>query len=590
MERNIRQIHQIIDYEEDIYKSLRKVTETEWKKLIKDDNKLLEIDLDSELAFKLYDTYGLDEEAIIKMCDILHLNFDPEDLTQELERTKFRSKESTIYTEDKLYSLLVKENAPKTDDSFKYNYFKVDDKYEFKDLKVNVLKIFQGESLVPEIDSGYYCTLLLDKTNLYSEAGGQISDNGAIDFENGSFEIVTVENVNGYIFHKGFFKSKDSKLKANVSGVLNVNEEFRLNCMRNHTTTHLLNAVLKKKMRRATCQKSSKVTDKYLVFDVAIFSDKLGIDEIDKVEQHILNIIKSSQPVDINVVDSQQLLNYDFVTLIPGETYPQDGIRIVEVKDNEFISREPCCGTHVLNTKDIEDFCIVHIKSLGRSTISISAREAKLARLNAAELTEEIDTLTKNIDDNIDKPDLLAMIISTLRRKLNYSIDSDDIIPICARHKCIEKLDAINKQLKDVTRENLRDLIEVEMQNVLDSSIKTTKSNNKYIVHYLRSSMVLETVPLQKATKLCPNIPILVISYADNMVKARCCVPKRILMQKNGLKNRQLLYLKVELPHQKDKMELLICNMKAKKVHVQDWDPLLNECLEKAEKYVEDYL
>lgn len=71
-----------------------------------------------------------------------------------------------------------------------------------------------------------------------------------------------------------------------------------------------------------------------------------------------------------------------------------------------------------------------------------------------------------------------------------------------------------------------RDFIEIEMQNVLDSNIKTTKSNRKYIVHYLRTSMILQSVPLQKATKLCPNLPILVISYADNMVKARCCVPK----------------------------------------------------------------
>lgn len=68
--------------------------------------------------------------------------------------------------------------------------------------------------------------------------------------------------------------------------------------------------------------------------------------------------------------------------------------------------REPCCGTHVFNTSDIEDFCIINVKSLGRSTTSISAvtgDRAKLARSNGAELVEEIDALTKNIGDNIDK-------------------------------------------------------------------------------------------------------------------------------------------------------------------------------------------
>lgn len=60
----------------------------------------------------------------------------------------------------------------------------------------------------------------------------------------------------------------------------------------------------------------------------------------------------------------------------------------------------------MFNTSDIEDFCIVNVKSLGRSTTSISAvtgERAKVARLNAAELVEEIDALTKNIGDNIDK-------------------------------------------------------------------------------------------------------------------------------------------------------------------------------------------
>lgn len=64
------------------------------------------------------------------------------------------------------------------------------------------------------------------------------------------------------------------------------------------------------------------------------------------------------------------------------------------------------------------------------------------------------------------------------------------------------------------------------MQNVLQSNIKQSKSNKNYIIHYLRSSMILESVPLQRATKMCPDLPVLVISYADNVVKARCCVPQ----------------------------------------------------------------
>lgn len=49
---------------------------------------------------------------------------------------------------------------------------------------------------------------------------------------------------------------------------------------------------------------------------------------------------------------------------------------------------------------------------------------------------------------------------------------------------------------------------------------------NPYILHYISSSALLEEIPLQRATKLCTDRPILVVSMCDNIVKARCCVPQ----------------------------------------------------------------
>lgn len=68
--------------------------------------------------------------------------------------------------------------------------------------------------------------------------------------------------------------------------------------------------------------------------------------------------------------------------------------------------REPCCGTHVLNTIDIKDFCIIGFRSLGRSTTSLYAvtgERAELARRNGNELLESIAALQKSVNDNIDK-------------------------------------------------------------------------------------------------------------------------------------------------------------------------------------------
>lgn len=102
-----------------------------------------------------------------------------------------------------------------------------------------------------------------------------------------------------------------------------------------------------------------------------------------------------------------------------------------------------------------------------------------------------------------------------------------------------------------------------------------------FILHYISSSALMEEVPLQKATKHCTDRPILVIARGDNVVKARCCVPKvgnthilslsckiinfvllnfsnfklKISMQKNGCENL-LTLLKLKYLHRKVKIRM----------------------------------
>lgn len=120
--------------------------------------------------------------------------------------------------------------------------------------------------------------------------------------------------------------------------MLKVDEAVRLNSMRNHTATHLLNAALKR-LKGVTCQKSSKVNSKYLNLDVGIFTDKLSVDDIRSLEEDINGVIKNGVEVKISEIDSQELLLSDNVTLIPGETYPDTGIRLVEIVGKDFVSR-----------------------------------------------------------------------------------------------------------------------------------------------------------------------------------------------------------------------------------------------------------
>lgn len=138
------------------------------------------------------------------------------------------------------------------------------------------------------------------------------------------------------------------------------------------------------------------------------------------------------------------------------------------------------------------------------------------------------------------------MAVASIKRRLNYDVEDDNmVLPFVVKQFATEKLNNIQRKIKNIARNNLkwdysetnfssfnyvsfREFIEIEMQNAIQTKISTTNNNKEYLVYYLRSSVVLDNVPLQKATKFCPDVPILVVSLTENAVKARCCVPKVI--------------------------------------------------------------
>lgn len=106
LESNSKQIHMIIDYEEDIYQELRRNASAEWERIILNDTALANLDvlempglvqaykdirsskiddLTPQYAYRLYDTFGLDESGITALCKSLNIRFDPVAFVKELE-------------------------------------------------------------------------------------------------------------------------------------------------------------------------------------------------------------------------------------------------------------------------------------------------------------------------------------------------------------------------------------------------------------------------------------------------------------------------------------------------------------------------
>lgn len=107
----------------------------------------------------------------------------------------------------------LKKSVAVTDDSAKYNYVRTVDssgrvKYKFLEVECVVKAVVREGSLVTEARDGERVGLVLDRTCLYHEAGGQQSDQGVLKGEGWSLDCDTVINSVGYLLHFGQLKTQ----------------------------------------------------------------------------------------------------------------------------------------------------------------------------------------------------------------------------------------------------------------------------------------------------------------------------------------------------------------------------------------------
>lgn len=95
------------------------------------------------------------------------------------------------------------------------------------------------------------------------------------------------------------------------------------------------------------------------------------------------SVIDAGNVVRTHIVDAQAFYTLNGITRIPGEVYPDRNVRIVSIADtkNGITSREPCCGTHVANSREIEHFCITNVRHTGRGAYQFNAVTGRSAKM-----------------------------------------------------------------------------------------------------------------------------------------------------------------------------------------------------------------
>ena len=75
--------------------------------------------------------------------------------------------------------------------------------------------------------------------------------------------------------------------------------------------------------------------------------------------------------------------------------------------------REACCGTHVLNTGDIGEFCIVEVIKSKKSCIcAVTGSDAREAILNSQKLSDEVAAF---YEDLLEAEKVVKSILSSVK-------------------------------------------------------------------------------------------------------------------------------------------------------------------------------
>ncbi|MGA9593341.1 MAG: alanine--tRNA ligase, partial [Candidatus Acidiferrales bacterium] len=420
-------------------------------------------------AFKLYDTYGLPVDFINDVLRDQGLRLDTEGFDRAMQEQKTRAKASWKGAHkdsaNPIYAKLA--GTFKTEPDF---YFGT----KVRDARIETIVTKQGS--VKEIKKGEEAEIVLDRTSIYSESGGQVADTGGLYDNSESLEVAEVRGayypVTGLIAHRIVAK-EDLRVGDRVATIADADRRIRN--MRNHTATHLLNAALRNILGTHVKQSGSLVAPDHLRFDFSHFAavDSAEIAEIEQqVNEEILRNLEMRTDI-MNIDDALQSGALAFF----GDKYPEANVRVVTVADSSsprgFYSKELCGGTHVVRTGEIGVFKIVAEQSTAAGIRRIEAitgdralteYQRSLATLRAigSLLNAGEDDIVGAVERQLESTRLLEKQLEDLKRKSAGS-KATGLIETAREVKGVRVIAA---QVAGVDREALRQMVDALRQKL----------------------------------------------------------------------------------------------------------------------------
>ncbi len=297
-------------------------------------------------AFRLYDTFGFPLELLKEILMEKGIEVDEEAFYAEMDEQKNRARSAR---EESTYMGADATIFDELDPTISTEFFGYNNE-EVKDSKV--LFIIKDNESVKEASKDDEVVIILDKTVMYAESGGQKGDIGTIKSNNAVVKISDCIKVGGNKFgHIG--KVVEDNISVGDTVSVKYDKKNRLSVGRNHTAAHLLQKALKDVLGNHIEQAGSNVNSERMRFDFTHFSS-LTSGEISHIEKLVNEKILECLPVVVSEKSINEAREMGALALF-GEKYG-DKVRVVDVSN---YSVELCGGTHIDNTAILGGFKII---------------------------------------------------------------------------------------------------------------------------------------------------------------------------------------------------------------------------------------
>jgi alanyl-tRNA synthetase len=373
--------------------------------------------LPGEVAFKLHDTYGFPIEMTEDILRHAGLRVDRVRFEELLKAGKTAGKFSTDIFGSGAFGQIKGQKLPPTEflgygvpvaaikaphDAKVLRVIRVEGRKEYEASKKDLhafTKMLNASSLVESAAEGTDVGVLLDRTPFYGESGGQVGDAGWLRAEGLEVAVEDCKRPDGYFIHLGRVTKGTLQVGQKVAAA--VDAPRRLNIMRNHTGTHVLQAALRAVLGDHVQQAGSVVEPDRLRFDFHHFQ-ALTPEEVRRVEDWVNGVVFSDPEVS-KVETTMEAAKAKGAIAFFGEKYG-DRVRVVTV--GAGVSVELCGGTHLEHAATIGLFRVTSESSIGSGIRRIEAvtgpKAVELARAQD-DVLNELSKLLKSPKPDVPK-------------------------------------------------------------------------------------------------------------------------------------------------------------------------------------------